>query len=192
MSVVRWGNLPVPFTAMWTGETPMTSFVVRRVPQLMNAPFLFEGTNTPGLGKPMFSWFHTGRAADVLCRRVCQICLAPFAGAAMYCIGTAGSTINAMPHITDGLPMCPGCTRLSIEHCPALGRQLQASILRIYLAKSYILAPAILRPVDVSAGGNPAINAAIRSWSGVVYGTPKIALDAFEVVDLAHIERVTS
>lgn len=180
---IMWGTVPVPYTAIWSGENPPPHFEVRRVPGLGNEPFLIEGVNRPGDGKPNFSTFHVGRAIEVLVERKCQICLAPFGRDRQpYCLGHADVTFHGMPHITDGLPVCEACLRLTLRHCPGLAKW--GDRLRIYAVRGYVLAPSVLGVMPGATGTSEKINAALINWRGKrpVYGTPKICLSSFITV----------
>lgn len=186
---IMWGSVPVPYTAFWSDELPVKEWQVRRVPALGNFPFLFEKISTPGAGKPSFSTFHTGRAVEVLSKHLCQICRGSLRMARFYCIGF-GRTINNLPHITDGLPMCKSCTRLSLVHCPTLRERAADGSMTLYSVLGYTLAPAIMGVIE---DGEPGINAALREWRGQrpVFGTPKIALRQFHSVAVDQFMRET-
>jgi len=186
---IMWGNVPIPYTAYWSDELPIKAWQVRRVRAFGNLPFLFEEVSTPGAGKPKLSLFHTGRAVEVMSRHLCQICRGQLFLSRFYCIGF-GRTINGLPHITDGLPMCKACTRLSLIHCPTLVERAAAGAMTLYSVLAYNLAPAIL---GEAADGEPGVNEALRAWRGArpVYGTPKIALTRFSAVPVDQFMRET-
>lgn len=189
--IVYWGNVPVPYTATWTGEYPLGA-KIRKVPELGNYPFCCELVSTPGVGKPQFSYFHVGRAVEVMAKTLCQICLRklPADGEAPFAIGF-GNTINGYPHINDGLPMCRSCCALTLDACPRLKALYDhdQNSLHVYQVKGFGLAPAILGPMDPAKGGRPEVNTELARWKrhygdGHVFGSPKIYLTSFTRLDI--------
>lgn len=203
--MILWGKVPVPYTALWSAESPPTFWETVRVAEFHNATFLVEGDPLPGVpladrGKPLFSTFHTGRALAIVRDGACQICLEPldrrgFSYATpAYAIGF-GQVIRGRPHITDGLPMCAGCTELAIEHCPALQERVASGVARVYRVSEFQLAPPVLGILPEGGGvASAAVNAALRRhqdrWrhraglAPVVFGTPKLMLERFHQVEV--------
>lgn len=175
MGPIMWGRIPVPYTASWTGEQPFGAKIEKR----LGGWFLHEDRRSVGSGKPMLSTFHCLRAIEVLERDICQICRDRLPRE-RYCLN-GGQTINGLPHITDGLPMCHGCTRLCLSACPHLRGDVDNWF--VYRVGGFHLAPAILAVVDAPRG-RPEVNAALTAhWRKYgrcnIFGTPKLALTGF-------------
>lgn len=179
---IMWGKIPVPYTAVWTGEQPLGA-KIEWVPQL-GAHFLHEDRQLPGVGKPLLSTLHCGRCIEVVVKNICQLCRRSLDARSAYCINY-GEMFQGKPHIVDGLPMCATCVKTAFQFCPTLKKHAaEKEKVWIYHAHGIGLAPPIMGAVDPAAGGRPEVNAALAEFRKSdqrtpVFGTPKLVLTRY-------------
>lgn len=179
---LRWGNAPVPYTAMWTTEMERRQPTVRKEEWCGRVfPMLCEGINAPE-GKPQFKILHADRTRKVIRDGLCQMCLTKLPPKAV-CFNQ-GQTDHWHPIISDGLPMCPKCASLAFAACPGLQRQARSGLLRTWLATrgDWLVAPVILGTVPSDRGGNERINDLLRKYRGKVFSGPKLVLESFRQI----------
>lgn len=187
MNPLRWGNVPVPYSVMWTGEVP------HRRPHITTEKWagrrlqmLCDGVDAPS-GKPIFTKIHAERMRRVLREQLCQMCVQPLPPVA---IGFAqGLTYGGRPVLRDGLPMCPPCALDAYRACPGLPRQEAAGTLRIWevYPGTWDFLPVILGYADPKKGGDDRVNNLLRKL-GDIYTGPDILLRQFRRVTIAELE----
>lgn len=185
-----YGSSPVPYTAAWTGEQASRSpTAVRwRCGHHGTLRFVSDGPNRPGDGKPLFTVLHADRCREVLERRLCQMCVKPLPRT-FICV-TSGTTLQGLPLVVDGLPMCPGCAVAAFEACPGLQRNESAGRLRIFALDhgGFSFAPKVLGFAE-GPGSDERTNALIRKH-GKIYSGPDLVLHAFRRLDLTGLRQM--
>lgn len=176
---IKWGNVTVPYTAMWTDE------LERRKPRIVmerwhghRIAMLGEGVSIQE-GKPVFKMLHADRCREVIRRGLCQMCLKPLPSNVV--------TVNQCQHdalrplINDGLPMCPPCAMEALDACPGMQRQQADGTLRMWISpcRAWLLAPVILRVVSEDRGGDERLNRLLRFARQPVFTGPKLVLTSF-------------
>lgn len=189
--VRRWGNVTVPYTAVWSGEVEgrlpsvrMERWCGRRVAMLC------EGVDAPS-GKPLFTILHGERTRRVVRELLCQMCVAPLP-AVVVCFSTSAFTDPAYrgrPVIRDGLPMCRACAVEAFDACPGLQRNEAGGRLRIWQTErgSWDHLLVANREVDAAKGGDPRINGLVRQHGGTIYSGPDLHLRTFRRLSLAEL-----
>ena len=180
---IRWGHVPVPITAMWTGELEARCPRVRRETWGGHRlAMLSEGVDAPGLGKPLFKMLHADRCRAVLRSGLCQMCCEPLPRHVVTM--NQGQADTGRPLISDGLPMCPACGLDAYHACPGLQRQAREGKLRIWWSPrgAWVCAPVILGAVSPEHGGDERINA-LLARVGQVWTGPKLVLTEARVMD---------
>lgn len=189
----RWGAVPVPVTAMWTGEAE-----ARRPSVVMETwagrafVMLSEGVDAIGSGKPMFTMLHADRARRVIRERRCQMCCQPLP--ARVITMNQGQMDGVRPLISDGLPMCPHCALDAFHACPGLQRQARSGALRIWLSPvgAWDFAPVLLGQVPPERGGDERVNALIRRYEQQVWTGPKLVLTQGRLLDQHDLLRMAT
>ncbi|MBU8540238.1 hypothetical protein [Falsiroseomonas tokyonensis] len=184
----RYGALPVPVTAAWSVEQDEREpRVVRwRCGARGELRFTSDGVNRPGEGKPLFTILHADRCRAVIERGLCQMCVRPLPHCRI-CM-TSGATLQGLPLVSDGLPMCPACAMTAYRACIGLQRNEAAGRLRIYAveADGWVLSPKVLGIVS-GPGADERVNALIRKH-GKLYAGPDLQLRRFRRLALADLE----
>lgn len=174
---IKWGNVTVPYTAMWAGEAD------RRQPKAVRERWgkhsiwmLSESVSAPGDGKPLFKMLHADRCRQVIKRGLCQMCLSMLP--AQVVTVNQGQRDGFNPLISDGLPMCPRCALEALESCPGMQRQEEQGALRMWLSlyDRWLIAPVALGEVPASKGGDERLNALLRSWPDPIFTGPKLVV----------------
>lgn len=180
---LRWGDVPVPYTAIWSDEVAhRRPFVRRERWGGQELDMLCEGVDAP-TGKPVFKILHADRTREVVRHGLCQMCLSPLPSRVV--------TVNQdqrdreRPLISDGLPMCPACAAAAFRVCPGMQRQHVSGDLRVWASPrgAWLLAPVLLGLTPVSQGGDPIINALLMRARRLVFTGPKLVLTSFEPID---------
>jgi len=185
---LQWGNVPVPYTALWTHERDNLR------PQLrmerwngQKLTMLCSGIEAPQ-GKPCFSMLHQERTRRVVREQLCQMCVRPMPA---DLVGfNQGQRLEGFPLLRDGLPMCPSCALEAFRACPGMARQADAghlSIWRCYRGH-WRTAPTIIRPVPVARGGVAAVNELLLATRQPVFSGPDLQLLQFTRITLDDLE----
>lgn len=186
----RWGNVTVPYTAMWSTE------IERREPRVVyerwcgqRLAMLSEGIHACE-GKPVFKMLHADRCREVIRQEICQMCLRRLPDRVVTV--NQGQEDRFRPLINDGLPMCPGCALDALVACPGMQRQQEAGTLRLWLSRrgEWLLAPVLLGPVRVMDGGDERINAMLHRTAQQVFTGPKLVLTGWRRVAAADLAEI--
>lgn len=117
-----YGNAPVPFAAMWTGED---QFFLAQCPHFKALALCQR--SAIGEGKPQFATPHMDRQRQVIALDRCDLCLKPLRHRTRVSLSDA----KAYSHGADGWavlqvePMVhKDCARRCLALCPALGRRV--------------------------------------------------------------------
>ncbi|HUY05040.1 MAG TPA: hypothetical protein VMV33_17320 [Rhodocyclaceae bacterium] len=179
---LRWGNMPVPYTALWSGEVPLRKpAIVREEWEGVSLSMISEGVDAPA-GKPLFAMVHADRARRVIRELWCQMCLADLPPVVL--VVNQGQVDRHRPVINDGLPMCWSCASAAVRACPGMQRQAAEGTLRIWRVNrgAWLHAPVLLGVVPVERGGDEAVNALVRAARGRLFTGPKLVLMEWEQV----------
>ena len=190
---VRWGNLTVPYTAMWTGEVEQREPAIARVSiDGRTLRMLSEGVNAPGTGKPLFKVTHNDRVREVILKRVCQMCMEPLPHRVVTF--NQAQVDQRRPLISDGLPMCPHCALEAFEACPGMQAQKERGQLRCWISPvgAWLHAPVVLGPRDPRDGGDERVNALIMKDRALLYSGPKLVLTAWEGLTLDRLRETAA
>lgn len=184
-----FGDAPVPYTAAWSEEQENRApRVVRWGPASLRRPYVSDGVNRPGAGKPVFKVLHADRCREVIGGDLCQMCVKPLCKTRI-CM-TSGTTLKARPLVVDGLPMHHACAFAAYQACPGLRRSEAEGRLRIFAIPEdgYDLAPKVLG-ITSGPGSDERVNALLRQH-GRLYSGPDLVLRVFRWMSLAELQSV--
>jgi hypothetical protein len=190
---VQWGDVRVPYTAIWTAELKARAprFVFTQLHgNSRRLRMLSEGIEDM-TGKPVFSRLHADRCRRVVRMGVCQMCCQPLPSTVVSV--NQGQTDAGRPLIDDGLPMCPACALQAYDACPGMQRQEEAGTLRFWLSPRlhWLMAPVLLGVVPPESGGDQRINDLIERANAPIWTGPKLVLVRFRRISLPQLrERV--
>lgn len=188
---IHWGNVVVPYTALWTGEVADRVPIVRW--ERWNGkrwPMLCEGVDAPS-GKPLFTILHGERTRRVVRERLCQMCVRPMPPVVVAYSTHAFSQpeYGGRPVIRDGLPMCPSCALAAFRFCPGLQRHESEGRLRIWKtapgAWDHLLV--VNGEAAIGPGVDPRVNALVRQHGGTIYSGPDLLLREFHRMPLIDL-----
>jgi hypothetical protein len=132
---LTYGNVPVPYSVLWSGEEPPT---IGRDP---NIPGVLAVCNAiaPGAGRPLFGKPHMQRHREVIIDGLCDVCGKTLRGRTKVSLSHAHPRIGA-----EGLCVMQvepllhkECAALSLLHCPSLKRDIRAGALNVRLVTRY-------------------------------------------------------
>lgn len=142
--IARFGDTAVPWTVAWTGEE---SFHVGRCP-FSRRPAICQAV-APGEGKPRFGKPHWQRQRQAIAEGRCDLCGKPLK------LSTKVSLSHARPvgHGAQGLAILQvepllhrSCAAISMQHCPALKRDIADGSLMVRQVNRWRAQFAILGP----------------------------------------------
>ncbi len=124
--MITYGNAPVPWTAMWSGEDKYfvgmcAAFGVLAICQ----------REAPGEGKPNFGAPNVMRQRRAHAQGLCDLCAKPLKGTTRY---SMSNVVGAVPNaiLTHSEPLLhKECAKISYENCPTLRRQIKEGRFRI-------------------------------------------------------------
>lgn len=180
MTPLMWGQVPVPYSVLWSAE---------------NEFFLGSDPTTPGLlavcnpsrqgeGKPVFGKPHMNRQRRTIALGLCDLCGRPLKGRAKV------SLSHARPRVGAGHAMCvmqvepllhKECAAISLRHCPSLKRDIRGDSLMVRLVTRY-------RVQFAQLTGDATEEFCGARHSGAV-GHAKVELLAWRDMDAAWLER---
>ena len=132
---LTYGNAPVPYSVLWSGEDP--PFIgsdpkVTAIPAVCNA-------EAPGVGRPLFGKPHMQRQREVIIDGLCDLCGKTLKGRSKVSLSHAKERIGA-----DGLCVMQvepllhkECAVISMQHCPSLKRDIRNGTLMVRLVTRY-------------------------------------------------------
>ncbi len=166
-------ELPVPWIALWTGETRRSggepfprpaALVVGGATLSDDARRAAERTaledwdgapdravardGAPGDGTPQFSRLHDGRQRQAILEGRCSICGTPQQAPFLF-LGTPPPD-EQTPMFREP-PVCETCAALALRHCPGLRSDREAGRLARFLVDTYVAVP---DPASADAGRN--------------------------------------
>lgn len=184
---LRWGNVPVPYTAIWSGE------LERRQPHVRwetwngkRMGMLCDGVDDP-TGKPVFKILHGERTRRVVREELCQMCVRPMP---RDLVGfNSGECLGIRPLLRDGLPMCPGCALAAFEACPGLRRQADGRTLRVYAVRrgAWEYAPVINGYALPEDGGSAEVNELAATTPGGLWSGPDLLLTEWKRISVMDL-----
>lgn len=160
--IYRYGDIPVPWTVMWSSEGDC--FVDDC--QWFHAPAICQ-RQAQGEGVPRFGRPHPMRQRKVMACGLCDICAKSLANHAAISLSYFGGDYPESCILTQVEPLLHAdCARLSIANCPSLRRQLREGRMRVRRALKYKARPTLAEPEDCERfvpgyGGCPLIGLAV-------------------------------
>jgi len=128
--ILHWNNIPVPYTAAWSGEEEFYLAECCHVHQRAVCQKEAQGEGRPLFGKP-----HMNRQREVIANDLCDLCRKPLTNRTKVSLSHAQSRLNAAPGGTGVLQVEPllhkECAIESIKHCPSLQRDIRGGTIRI-------------------------------------------------------------
>lgn len=132
---LTWGKVPVPVTALWSGED---SLFLAPDP-VVNGMIAMCNVDAPGVGKPIFGKPHMQRHRRAIALGLCDLCARPLKGRAKVSLSHASPRTGA-----DGLCIMQvepllhkECAAISVRHCPSLRRDIDGARLNVRLVTRY-------------------------------------------------------
>jgi hypothetical protein len=141
---LMFGNVPVPYTMSWSGET--ASFIARC--EFADGRMAICDPVAHGQGKPMFGRPHSQRQREVIRRGLCDICARSLDKRTKVSLSHAAVRAGAEgPCVMQVEPLVhKECAILSLRHCPSLRRDIKAGTLRVRQISRYRTQVAIIGP----------------------------------------------
>jgi hypothetical protein len=116
--IIRFGGLPVPWNASWTGEA---EYAVRPC-RWADGQLAMWMAHRPGIGRPIFAKPHFVRQRKSIARWLCTVCGQQTPANDRWWFGH-GTHIDGM-YMTGEAPVHKLCAEFSLLHCPHLkGRE---------------------------------------------------------------------
>lgn len=130
MTLIMFGNTPVPYTASWSSEE---RFTLDRCRYADNRVAICQ-PESPGTGQPLFGKPHAVRQRKTMTLCLCDLCGRPLNTSTKVSLSHA----RPQPHGAEGwaiLQVEPllhrDCAAMCIRYCPSLRRDLAAGTLMI-------------------------------------------------------------
>jgi hypothetical protein len=125
--ILRYGDIPVPHPVMWSEES---EYFVGECPYF-KGPAICQ-REAQGQGVPKFGRPHTIRQRRAMALVLCDVCNKPLRNATKISLSNFGPDYSEGHVLSQVEPLLHAeCARLSIEHCPALQRQLSNGRMRV-------------------------------------------------------------
>lgn len=180
---LRYGDVPVPYTASWTGED---SFSL--------APCRYAGgrmaicqKEARGSGKPLFGKPHSNRQREVIAKDLCDLCGRPLKNATKVSLSHARPRVNGAQAL-DILQVEPllhkGCAAICVQHCPSLKRDIKAGGIEIRQVTRHQTQVALMDEIETERFTGVACRGAA--------GHAKVHLLAWKDRDLAWLNGVAA
>ncbi len=120
---LKWGNMPVPYTVLWTAEAGQT-YVGKCEFTGMQATC--EPTNR-GVGKPIFAKPHANRQRETIFKDWCDLCGKPLKGRTKVSLSKARTVFTDTGAVVLQVePMVhKDCALTCVELCPSLKRDVK-------------------------------------------------------------------
>lgn len=141
MTIINYGNAPVPYSVLWSSENPL---VIGKDPEV-SGPAMCNSIS-PGEGKPMFGSPHMQRQREVIINELCDVCGKSLKGRTKVSLSHARPRIGA-----NGLCVMQvepllhkECAALSLRYCPSLKRDIAAGTLNVRMVTRYQVQIALL------------------------------------------------
>jgi hypothetical protein len=135
MKYLTWGSVPVPNTALWSGED--RCFLATE--ELVENRVAVCNDVAQGEGKPVFGKPHMQRQRAAVILGLCDLCGKPLKGHSKVSLsharprtGAAGLCVMQVEPLLH-----KDCARISLEFCPSLKRDIGRATLRVRLVTRY-------------------------------------------------------
>lgn len=130
-----YGNIPVPYSVLWSGEDRLTLGADRNVP----GHLAVCNEVAPGTGRPVFGKPHMQRQRELVILGRCDLCNRPLKSRAKVSLSHARERVGA-----EGLCVMQvepllhrECAAISLLHCPSLKRDTAGETLNVRLVSRY-------------------------------------------------------
>ncbi|MCM2441155.1 hypothetical protein HGO34_15645 [Agrobacterium vitis] len=145
-STLTWGNVPVPYAALWSGEAG--KMYIGTCP--ITKRFACMDADARGEGKPIFGKPHMNRQREVVFHDLCDLCAKPMkmhtrvslSHARLIASGAGGPTILQVEPLLH-----KACAAISAAHCPSLKRDIAAGTINIRHVLKHAVQFAVLTAV---------------------------------------------
>lgn len=179
-SIIKWGNVPVPYAALWSAEEgKMTVDFCRHIKHLACCD-----AEARGAGKPIFGKPHMGRQRELIVNNLCDLCARPLKGrtkvslshARVSATGAEGACVMQVEPLVH-----KDCALVCVQHCPSLKRDIKAGTLFVRQVLKHRYQIALLA------------TAAVQEFCAVsrdgVAGHAKVELQRWKERDLSWLEQ---
>ncbi|WP_127144092.1 hypothetical protein [Pelagibacterium montanilacus] len=135
MNALNFGNVPVPYTVLWSAEDPMhiAKCEFTRRAAVCNAV-------APGVGKPIFGKPHMQRQREVVVLEKCDLCAKPLKGQTKVSLSHARPRIAARGQLVimqvEAL-VHKDCAAICLDHCPSLRADIRRGSLVVRMVTRY-------------------------------------------------------
>ena len=122
--ILRYGAMPVPYVALWSGEQGHTH--VAHCPHIGRLALC--DVDRRGSGKPVFGKPHMGRQRELILNDLCDLCAKPLKGRTKVSLSHAREVLSGGdgPAVMQVEPMVhKDCAIICVEHCPSLKRDIR-------------------------------------------------------------------
>ncbi|MBD9539969.1 hypothetical protein IB276_10950 [Ensifer sp. ENS04] len=178
--MIKWGSVPVPYAALWTGEAgKMAVGVCRHINHLACCD-----AEDRGAGKPIFGKPHMGRQREVIANDLCDLCARPLKGRTKVSLSHARVTVSGATGacVMQVEPLVhKDCALVCVQHCPSLKRDIKTGTLFVRQVLQHRHQFALLT------------TAAVLEFCGVardgVAGHAKVELQRWKDRDLSWLEQ---
>lgn len=128
--LIKWGNTPVPYAALWSGEAGQ--MFVGHCRHINHSAVC--DVDRRGTGKPIFGKPHMTRQREVIVNELCDLCARPLKGRTRVSLSHAREVLSggAGPCIMQVEPMVhKDCALVCVNHCPSLKRDIAGGSLYV-------------------------------------------------------------
>lgn len=125
---LRWGTLPVPYAALWSGEAGR--MFIATCPHAGVPSLCDHGAR--GTGKPIFGKPHMTRQRELIISGRCDLCAKPLDGRTKVSLSHASFRVSGAEGgcIMQVEPLVhKDCALDCVRHCPSLKRDIEAGTL---------------------------------------------------------------
>jgi hypothetical protein len=185
--ILRFGNIPVPWTASWSDEEDFYVAPCR----FAHGHLAICQKEAQGQGEPMFGKPHSQRQRQAIVEGLCDLCGLPLKGRTRVSLSHAMPRQNAATSM-DVLQVEPllhrRCAAISMQFCPALRRDVRAGTTEIRQVFCTRVQLAVMGPLYVSLY--------VRGYEAKpadrIIGHAKIQLVRAQLRDEAWLQRALS
>ena len=123
-SIIRYGNMPVPYTVLWSGEAGQMT--IAECPYAKQ-PAMSDASNR-GVGKPIFGKPHMDRQREAIINDLCDLCGRSLRTRTKVSLSHARETLTGAEGmaVLQVEPMVHReCALVCVEECPSLKRDIK-------------------------------------------------------------------
>lgn len=128
--ILHWGNVPVPYAALWTAEQGrMHVAVCPHIGRIACCDVTARGEGRPVFGKP-----HMGRQRELIVGDLCDLCARPLRLRTKVSLSHTRNTLTGAngPVQMQVEPLLhKDCAAICVRHCPSLRRDIARGTLSL-------------------------------------------------------------